>query len=283
MAADDGLEGLDAAMLRREFLQLSAASVAAAVGAEALGAPAGESGAKIGTQQTVCVLGASGHVGGAIVSALLTVGYRVIAISRSADKLRRIQADHAGVKQLDTLVGDVSSDAAADQLRAAIIGRFGNPHAVVSSLSSPAADTPMRILDTPTDKLRGAFETNFFSHVTAAVALIPSLQPGGVYIGISGGLSDFVVPNMGAISMTQSALRTLYSVLAQEAQDSKARSAQAQVRMLALYGLVSTDGSSGQDGRWIAAPQIGVRVSEIIARPAAFPGPLLSIKAKRYS
>jgi NAD(P)-dependent dehydrogenase (short-subunit alcohol dehydrogenase family) len=270
-------------MLRREFLRLSTATVAAAVGAEALGAPEGESGAKTEAQRTVCVLGASGHVGGAIVSELLTVGYRVIAISRSVEKLRRIHADHAGIKELYTLMGDVSSDAAADQLRAAIISRFGNPHAVVSSLSSPAADAPMRILDTPTDKLRGAFDTNFFSHVTAAVALIPSLQPGGVYIGISGGLSDFVLPNMGAISMTQSALRTLYGVLAQEAQDSKARSFQAQVRMLALYGLVSIDGSSGQDDGRIAAPQIGVRVSEIIARPAAFPGPLLSIKARKYS
>jgi hypothetical protein len=93
------------------------------------------------------------------------------------------------------------------------------------------------------------------------------VQPGGVYIGISGGLSDFVVPNMGAMSMIQSALRTLYSVAAQEAQDSKTPSAHAQVRMLASYGLVATDGSSGQDGRWMAAPQIGVRVGEIIARP----------------
>jgi len=74
MAADNGLKGLGGAMLRREFLQLSTATVAAAVGAEALGAPEGESGAKIGTPQTVGVLGASGHVGGAIVSELLTVG-----------------------------------------------------------------------------------------------------------------------------------------------------------------------------------------------------------------
>jgi NAD(P)-dependent dehydrogenase (short-subunit alcohol dehydrogenase family) len=283
MSADNELRGLIGAMLRREFLQLSAATVAAAVSAEALGAPEGESGAERNTQQTVCVLGASGHVGGAIVSELLTAGHRVVAISRSGDKLRRIQADHAGVKELNTLLGDVSSDAAAAQLRIAITSRFGNPRAIVSSLSSPAADAPMRILDTPTDKLRGAFDTNFFSHVTAAVALIPSLQPGGIYIGISGGLSDFLVPNRGAISMTQSALRTLYSVLAHESQDAKARGSEAQVRMLALYGLVAADEGAAKDDGWIVGRQIGVRVREIIARPAAFPGPLLAIKAKRYS
>jgi NAD(P)-dependent dehydrogenase (short-subunit alcohol dehydrogenase family) len=141
----------------------------------------------------------------------------------------------------------------------------------------------MRILDTPTDKLRGAFDTNFFSHVTAAVTLIPSLQPRGVYIGISGGLSDFVVPNMGAISMTQSALRTLYSVLAQESQDAKSRGPKAQVRMLALYGLVAADEGAAKGDGWILARQIGVQVREIITRPAAFPGPLLAMKAKKYS
>jgi NAD(P)-dependent dehydrogenase (short-subunit alcohol dehydrogenase family) len=283
VSADNDLKSLIGAMLRREFLQLSAATVAAAVSAEALSASADESGAQRNTQQTVCVLGSSGHVGSAIVSELLSGGYRVVAISRSADKLRKIQADHAGVKELNTLVGDVSSDAAAAQLRAAITSRFGNPHGIVASLSSPAADAPMRLLDSPTDKLRGAFDTNFFSHVTAAIALIPSLQPGGVYIGINGGLSDFVVPNRGALSMTQSALRTLYSVLAQESQDAKSRGSKAQVRMLALYGLVTTDVRAAKDDGWIVGRQIGVRVREIIARPAAFPGPLLAIKAKRYS
>jgi hypothetical protein len=97
----------------------------------------------------------------------------------------------------------------------------------------------MRILDTPTDRLREAFDTNFFSHVIAARALIPALEPHGVYIGINGGLSDFVVPNMGALSMTQSALRSLYSVLAKEALDAKAGDSKAEVRMLALYGRVA--------------------------------------------
>jgi hypothetical protein len=53
--------------------------------------------------------------------------------------------------------------------------------------------------------------------------------------------------------------------------------------MLALYGLVAVDASAAKGDGWIIGRQIGMRVSEIIARPAAFPGPLLSIKAKRYS
>jgi hypothetical protein len=53
--------------------------------------------------------------------------------------------------------------------------------------------------------------------------------------------------------------------------------------MLALYGLVAANAAAAKDDGWIIARQIGVRVREIIAQPAAFPGPLLAIKAKRYS
>jgi hypothetical protein len=96
-----------------------------------------------------------------------------------------------------------------------------------------------------------------------------------VYIGINGGLADAVVPNMGALSMTQSALRSLYSVLAQEAQD-----AQAHVRLLEIHGLVATEHRPAQPGgQWITDQQVRERVAEIIHQPEAFPGPILAIKA----
>jgi len=119
----------------------------------------------------------------------------------------------------------------------------------------------MRILDTSTDTLRKVFDTNFFSHVSAAHALMPALAPDGVYVGINGGLADFVIPNRGPLSMTQSALRTLYAVLAQEAQDSKAQQHKTQVRLLELYGLVATDANRAQanDG-WITDNQVAARL-----------------------
>ncbi len=84
--------------------------------------------------------------------------------------------------------------------------------------------------------------------------------------------------------MTQSALRTLYAVLAQEAQDEKAQGLKAQVRLLGLYGLVATEEQRRQpnDGQ-IPDTQVGARVAQIIAQPQAFPGPVLALKAKRYS
>ena len=236
-----------------------------------------------GGPKSVCVLGASGNVGGAIVRALLSRGHQVIAISRSAQKLDAMRQAHASSPGFEVLQGDVESDAKAGILRDAIVARFGKPAAVVASLSSPEADHPMPILATPTDQLRQAFETNFFSHVTCATTLIPAMQAGGVYVGINGGMSDFVVPNMGQLSMTQSALRSLYSVLAKEAQDGQAPDLRVQVRMLALYGLVAADAAAVKDDSWIAGPRIGERVAEIVERPAESPGPILAIKAKKYA
>lgn len=268
---------------RREFMRLSTASAATAMFASAAGVTGAAPIPTTGGRKSICVLGASGNVGGAIVRALLSRGHQVIAVSRSAQKLEAMRKTHAGSPGFEVLQGDVESDAKAGMLRDAIVARFGKPAAVVASLSSPDADHPMRILATPTDQLRRAFETNFFSHVTCATTLIPAMQAGGVYVGINGGMSDFVVPNMGQLSMTQSALRSLYSVLAKEAQDGQAPDLKVQVRMLALYGLVAADAAGVKDDGWIAGPRIGERVVEIIERPADSPGPILAVKARKYA
>jgi NAD(P)-dependent dehydrogenase (short-subunit alcohol dehydrogenase family) len=136
----------------------------------------------------------------------------------------------------------------------------------------------MRILASPTDKLREAFETNFFTHVTAARALIPALTGGGVYVGINGGLANFPSAGMGQLTTTQSALRALYEVLAFETQGKPS------VRVLELFGLVD-DGTvaNAQAAMRIDGNAMGRRIAEIIAQPNNFPGPVLSLKSKAFS
>ena len=268
---------------RRRFLGLSASLTAALATRFASGAtPAPASGtARPGT---VCVLGASGNVGNAVARELLAAGHRVVAVSRSPEKLEKIRAAYQSTKRIETREGDVSSDEQAAKLRDAVVGAFGKLDAVVASLSAHEADVSMRILSTPTKTLKEVFDTNFFTHVTAANAFIPALTASGVYVGINGGLSDFIIPNRGQLTMTQSALRSLYSVLAMEAQDAKAAPAKAHVRMLGLYGLVALEQNPATaDDRWITSREVGARVAQIIADPEAFPGPLLSLKAKRYA
>jgi NAD(P)-dependent dehydrogenase (short-subunit alcohol dehydrogenase family) len=265
---------------RRDFLALSAA-VAATAGMPSSAAAEASPGSR---HQVVCVLGASGMVGNAIVRELLAADYRVVAVSRDVDKLATIRATYRGAAALETLQGDVSSDELAQQLRSELIAKFGPLRAVVASLSSREADGPRRILDTSTDTLRRAFDTNFFPHVSAARGLIPALEPSGVYLGINGGLADFAGAGMGQLSITQSALRTLYEVLAQEAGKPPPGGHPAFVRVLGLYGLVDPGPATPDpQGRLISGQAIGQRAKDIIGQPQSFPGPSLAIKARAYS
>ena len=268
---------------RRGFLRLAAAaSVAPSIATAAGTAPDGRQPARP-ESKTVCVLGASGTVGNGIVRELLSAGHRVVAVSRSSEKLEQIRARYASTGRVNVLVGDVSSDDLAYQLRDRVVASFGAPDAVVAPLSAHSADVKLRILDTPTQQLKDVFDTNFFTHVTAARALLPALTPGGTYLGINGGLASFVVPGMGHISMTQSALGTLYTTLAQEAKDEHSRNA-ARVHVLSLFGLVANEENRARiDEGWLTDQQVGRRVVEIIGQPDAFPGVVLAIKAKRYA
>jgi NAD(P)-dependent dehydrogenase (short-subunit alcohol dehydrogenase family) len=264
---------------RRQFLALGAA--AALTAHASLGAAtASESGVR-----TVCVLGATGRVGNLIVQQVLAANFRVVAVSRSADKLSRIAATYAATKRIEILQGDIGSDLQATDLRQRLLAAFGPPYAVVASLSSPAIDGPMRVLDSSTETLRKAFDANFFTHVTAARAFIPTLTSQGTYVGINGGLANFPGAGMAQLTTTQSALHALYQVLALEAQDPKRSTAQRpNVRALELFGLVD-DGSTPATSlaMRIDGAAVGRRIAEILARPKDFPGPILSLKAKAFS
>jgi NAD(P)-dependent dehydrogenase (short-subunit alcohol dehydrogenase family) len=266
-------------VLRREFLALGAAAAWAV--RPSLGADIPPD----SQIKTVCVLGASGRVGNLVVRQLLAAGFRVVAVSRSADKLGRISTAYSNTGRIGTVQGDVSSDAQAGDLRNRFVTAFGNPHAVVASLSSTDVDGPMRILDSPTDALRKAFETNFFTHVIAAKAWMPVLASSGVYVGINGGLANFAAAGMAQLTTTQSALRSLYEVLAREAQDPKRpRDRRPSVRVLELYGLVD-DGSAPitRTEMRIEGAAVGTRVADIIAQPMKFPGPVLTLKSKAFT
>jgi NAD(P)-dependent dehydrogenase (short-subunit alcohol dehydrogenase family) len=265
---------------RRDFIALSAAVAATAGMVSSAGAQQFPSGRK----RIVCVLGASGMVGNAIVRELLAADYCVVAVSRDANRLAAIRESYRDAAALETLQGDVSSDELTQKLQSDLIAKVGNLHAVVASLSSREADGPRRLLASSTDTLRRAFETNFFPHVSAARGLIPALEPMGVYVGINGGLADFAGAGMGQLSITQSALRTLYEVLAQEAEKPQPGGRSTFVRVLALYGLVDSGlATADPQGRLISGQAIGQRVRDIIREPQSFPGPALAIKARAYS
>jgi NAD(P)-dependent dehydrogenase (short-subunit alcohol dehydrogenase family) len=268
---------------RRAFLHLAAAAGVAPPLALADETPNQKAPAGNRPIGTVCVAGASGNVGKGIVRELLAEGCRVIAISRSPESLERLRQEFSKSQRIETLTGDFSTDELAKDVSARLVARFGMLDGAVASLSSHRADVRLRILDTPSTQLREAFDTNFFTHVAAAKALIPALASRGVYVGINGGLADFVLPGMGHISMTQSALNSFYKTIAQEALDAHATNA-AQVRALCLYGLVTSERDRARinDGQ-LTDEEIGRRVVAILRRPDAYPQPIQAIKSRRYA
>jgi NAD(P)-dependent dehydrogenase (short-subunit alcohol dehydrogenase family) len=255
---------------RRTFLESAAALGAAVTSSLAL--------AKEERRMKVCVLGASGTVGNGIMRELLDGGHQVIAVSRSPGKLAHIRTQY-GTKNVKTLVGDLASDESGAVLRDALTAQFGALDGVVAALSSPAVDRPIRVLGSSTDLVRQTFDANFYPHVVAAKALIPRLGPGAVYLGINGGLPDFVLPGMANLTMTQSALRSLYLAIEQEARESKVL-----VRLLGIFGLVATPGHPAKDSdHYISDKDVGRRAMDILLEPAQFPGPILAIRARAFT
>jgi len=258
-----------ASISRRTFFANAAALGAAVACSLAL--------AKAGRRLRICVLGASGTVGNGIMRELLDGGHQVIAVSRSPAKLAHITMQY-GSRNVETLVGDVASDASGAALRDALTAQFGKPDGVVAALSSPAVDKPAPVLGSPTTLLRQTFDTNFYPHVVAAKALIPRLGPGAVYLGINGGLPDLVLPGMANLTMTQSALRSLYLALEQEARQSKVF-----VRLLGIFGLVATRERPARDAdHYISDRDVGRRAVDILLEPAQLPGPILAIRARAF-
>lgn len=262
---------------RERQLRLAAAALAAMIATSAAWAqPDGETSQT--EAKTVCVIGASGNVGNGIVRELLAAGHRVIAVSRSEDHLDAIRERFSGSAGLETVRGDVGTEAQGAALKTAIERRFGRIDAVVTSVGSPEWNAPTGVLGAPYASLEGALRDNFLTHFVAAKSLIPLLEPDGVFVSISGGLSDFVRPGSGFLSITQSAQRALVRVLDAEAADSGIH-----MRLLGLYSLVATERNRDRaEPGWITDTQIGRRIVEMIADPAAFPEPIQELRSDEY-
>jgi len=266
------------AISRRRMAKLSVTAAAILLIAPSLVPAQPNEQAAGATVKTVCVLGASGNVGNGIVRELLAAGHRVIAVSRSSSNLDAIRARFAASERLETLQGDVGSDEAGLALRAALMSRFGRIDAVVASLGSPEWNASMSVLEAPSAALEGAFRDNFFTHFIAAKSLLPALAPGGVYVGISGGLADFLLPGNGHLSMTQAAQRTLFQVLAQETEGMDVH-----VRLLGLYSMIATERNRDRaEPGWVTDAQVGQRIVEMITEPEAFPDTLQSLRSEQY-
>jgi NAD(P)-dependent dehydrogenase (short-subunit alcohol dehydrogenase family) len=225
------------------------------------------------TGKRLLVVGASGDVGQGIVAAAVEAGWRVIAAARDEDRLERLRAACDG-PELAIAAGDLGSEDGANALWSVAASRFGGIDAAVVAVNAPNASRPL-LEWSPTDLL-GVFATNVMTHFIAAKTFIPRLPADGVFIGVGGGTADFVIPNKGQLSMAQAALRMMYRTLAREC-----RGAGPAIRELLIVSMVNAPGKrSSADPSWITDMEVGRHLCAVLADPARFPGPVLTLKSR---
>lgn len=213
----------------------------------------------------VLVIGASGDVGRGVVGAAVDRGWSVTAAARSVVGLAELRSQWP---ELPTVIGDVATAEGATALAdAAGIDWSG----VVVAVNTAAAAGPLLEMDyaAVAQHLAG----NLAPHLHCMQAFLPKLDAGAVFLGIGGGMADFVVPGMAAISMAQAAQRMAYRHAAKEV-----RTRQVAVRELLIRSMVAGASNRGKAApAWLTDRQIGERVCEILADPGDVRDPVLSI------
>lgn len=217
--------------------------------------------------KTLLVIGASGDVGIGVATAARDAGWNVVAAGRDATRLARF----AGKAMIVT--GDISSEAGAEALWSAAETKSGGIDAVVLAVN--AANRLSPILEWQAENLGGLFAANVLTHFIAAKTFLPRLPTHGMLLGIGGGTADFLIPGMAPLSVMQAAQRMLYRAIARENRDGAA------VRELLIVSMVNGESKRDHaDESWVTEMEIGRHVCAILADPAAFPGPVLSLKAR---
>jgi NAD(P)-dependent dehydrogenase (short-subunit alcohol dehydrogenase family) len=221
---------------------------------------------------TVVIVGATGVVGQGIAEALVAGGHRVVGVARSEHNLARLAERLAPTNGFTFIAGDVSSDLGAARLADAL--RPGKPDVIINALNAPAVTGSA--FDLSGEEVVRALQENLGAHLAAAKHLIPLLGPDGLYLGLGGGMADLVIPGNAANSMVQAALRALFNYLDLE------KRAPLRVRELLFYSMIlpGKEASATEPYR-ITAYEVGQHIAAIIAQPALFAGPILTLKSRK--
>lgn len=213
------------------------------------------------------VIGATGDVGAGIIDEALARRWAVIAVARNADRLA-VLARQQRDPLLSTVAGSVASEQDAVTLARAI--SLGPDDSVVVSVN--VAWDPKPIAETSAADLSRMFEANLIPHLAAA-AFLPLLSGDSAYVGIGGGMADWVPPHRALVSMAQAAQRNLYRALASEGPaDGPA------VREVLIASMVN-----GRSNRatarpeWVTDRDVGAVVCQVVQDPDSYPGPVIKI------
>ena len=227
---------------------------------------------------TVLVIGATGDVGQGIVSVLLKADYRVIAASRSEERLRGLAQKLGFPAALRTLRGSVENEGTAAALLAAIREGGDTLDVVVTTVSAPSKSGVL-LSDRSADNLTQVLRDNLITHFVAAKTFIPAIASGGVYLSIGGGLADYVRPGFGHHSMAQAALRMMLRTLAAELSDRPVV-----VRELLIASMVNGESRrSIAQPEWVTDLDVGEHVRAILEHPQDFPDLIQTLRTRQQA
>lgn len=216
----------------------------------------------------VVVVGAAGDVGRGIVTEALAAGWDVAAVSRRADALADL-AREIGGDGLSATVGGIATEDDALAVADAVGLQPGD--CVVVSVHSPWRPRPLR--ETTSGDLAAVVTANLAPHVAAARAFLPRMGSGAVFLGIGGGMADWVPRGLAPLACAQAAIRNFYRGLDQERPgDAPA------VRELLIRSMVNGHSSRARaKPGWITDRQVGAAACAILADPAGYPGPVVTV------
>lgn len=220
------------------------------------------------------MIGASGDVGQGIGITLLKAGWRVTAVARNISGLKAL-SEECRSDHLSVCTGDVSSEDGVARLWSDAIKVSGQIDAVIMAVSAEV--DVRRMLDWRAEDLLRLLNDNVMTHFNTARYAIPRLGTDGIYIGIGGGMADYIAPASGHISMCQAALRTMYQAIHAEQSDLAPT-----VKELMIMSMVN--GLSRRhiaQPNWITDVDVGLHVLAILQAPENFPGPVLKLKSRK--
>lgn len=133
------------------------------------------------------VTGSSRGIGRAIAERLASEGAKIVLTARNADDLKRAEADihqkNAGVEVM-SCAGDLTKPEAVRHALGEVAQRWGAPEIVVANVGAGRGTPGWKLDEAEFTKL---WETNFFSAVSLAAAVLPAMieQKRGVLIFVS--------------------------------------------------------------------------------------------------
>jgi hypothetical protein len=100
-------------------------------------------------------------------------------------------------------------------------------------------------------------------HLLAARHLLPTMKPGSSYLGVGGGMADYVMRGSAPMSVVQSGLRMMYRAIAKESTPTGVH-----FREVILRSMISGRSNSGSaQSSWLTGIEAGTYICDLIEKP----------------